>query len=222
MYKRQPPYRRPQIGQILVRSVLDRTLFVLARAAAVAAPAGLLLWILANVDVGGASLLSHCAQALDPIGRILGLDGAILLAFILGLPANEIVVPILIMTYMAQGSLSELSLPQLQSLLLANGWTWKTAVCMVVFSLLHWPCATTLATILRETKSLKWTAAAFLVPTLCGAALCAQQVTAVGGEHIVVVKAGGAAVFHQFAHAGQAGQANYILVQVFPDLIQGL
>lgn len=168
-----PPYRRPQIGQILVRSVLDRTLFVLARAAAVAAPAGLLLWILANVDVGGASLLSHCAQALDPIGRILGLDGAILLAFILGLPANEIVVPILIMTYMAQGSLSELSLPQLQSLLLANGWTWKTAVCMVVFSLLHWPCATTLATILRETKSLKWTAAAFLVPTLCGAALCA-------------------------------------------------
>ena len=168
-----PPYRRPQIGQILVRSVLDRTLFVLARAAAVAAPAGLLLWILANVDVGGASLLSHCAQALDPIGRILGLDGAILLAFILGLPANEIVVPILIMTYMAQGSLSELSLPQLQSLLLANGWTWKTAVCMVVFSLLHWPCATTLATIFRETKSLKWTAAAFLVPTLCGAALCA-------------------------------------------------
>lgn len=168
-----PPYRRPQIGQILVRSVLDRTLFVLARAAAVAAPAGLLLWILANVDVGGASLLSHCAQALDPIGRILGLDGAILLAFILGLPANEIVVPILIMTYMAQGSLSELSLPQLQALLLANGWTWKTAVCMVVFSLLHWPCATTLATIFRETKSLKWTAAAFLVPTLCGAALCA-------------------------------------------------
>ena len=156
-----------------MRSVLDRTLVVLARAAAVAAPAGLLLWILANVDVGGASLLSHCAQALDPIGRILGLDGAILLAFILGLPANEIVVPILIMTYMAQGSLSELSLPQLQSLLLANGWTWKTAVCMVVFSLLHWPCATTLATIFREMKSLKWTAAAFLVPTLCGAALCA-------------------------------------------------
>lgn len=168
-----PPYRRPQIGQILVRSVLDRTLFVLARAAAVAAPAGLLLWILANVDAGGMSLLAHCAQALDPIGRLLGLDGAILLAFLLGIPANEIVVPILIMTYMAGGSLTELSLPQLQALLLANGWTWRTAVCMVVFSLLHWPCATTLATIYRETKSLKWTAASFLVPTLCGAALCA-------------------------------------------------
>ena len=168
-----PPYRRPQIGQILVRSVLDRTLFVLARAAAVAAPAGLLLWILANVDAGGMSLLAHCAQALDPIGRVLGLDGAILLAFLLGIPANEIVVPILIMTYMAGGSLTELSLPQLQTLLLANGWTWRTAVCMVVFSLLHWPCATTLATIYRETKSLKWTAASFLVPTLCGAALCA-------------------------------------------------
>ena len=168
-----PPYRRPQIGQILVRSVLDRTLFVLARAAAVAATAGLLLWILANVDAGGMSLLAHCAQALDPIGRVLGLDGAILLAFLLGIPANEIVVPILIMTYMAGGSLTELSLPQLQALLLANGWTWRTAVCMVVFSLLHWPCATTLATIYRETKSLKWTAASFLVPTLCGAALCA-------------------------------------------------
>lgn len=168
-----PPYRRPQIGQILVRSVLDRTLFVLARAAAVAAPAGLLLWILANVDASGMSLLAHCAQALDPIGRLLGLDGAILLAFLLGIPANEIVVPILIMTYMAGGSLTELSLPQLQALLLANGWTWRTAVCMVVFSLLHWPCATTLATIYRETKSLKWTAASFLVPTLCGAALCA-------------------------------------------------
>lgn len=168
-----PPYRRPQIGQILVRSVLDRTLFVLARAAAVAAPAGLLLWILANVDAGGMSLLAHCAQALDPIGRVLGLDGAILLAFLLGIPANEIVVPILIMTYMAGGSLTELSLPQLQTLLLANGWTWRTAVCMVVFSLLHWPCATTLATIYRETKSLKWTAASFLVPTFCGAALCA-------------------------------------------------
>ena len=168
-----PPYRRPQIGQILVRSVLDRTLFVLARAAAVAAPAGLLLWILANVDAGGMSLLAHCAQALDPIGRVLGLDGAILLAFLLGIPANEIVVPILIMTYMAGGSLTELSLQQLQALLLANGWTWRTAVCMVVFSLLHWPCATTLATIYRETKSLKWTAASFLVPTLCGAALCA-------------------------------------------------
>ncbi len=168
-----PPYRRPQIGQILVRSVLDRTIFVLGRAAAVAAPAGLLLWILANVDVGGASLLAHLASALDPIGRFLGLDGPILLAFLLGLPANEIVVPILVMTYMAGGSLTELSLPQLQSLLLANGWTWRTAVCMVLFSLLHWPCATTLLTIRRETKSLKWTAAAFLLPTICGAALCA-------------------------------------------------
>ena len=167
-----PPYRRPQIGQVVVRSLLDRTLFVLGRAAAVAAPAGLLLWILANVTWGDATLLAHCAGFLDPLGRAMGMDGVILLAFLLGSPANEIVVPVMIMAYMASGSLAELSLPQLHQLLLENGWTWLTALCTILFSLMHWPCTTTLLTIHRETKSLKWTLVSLLLPTLCGAFLC--------------------------------------------------
>jgi ferrous iron transport protein B len=168
-----PPYRKPQLGQILVRSVLDRTLFVLGRAVTVAAPAGLLIWVMANVTVGDLSLLAHCARFLDPFAQLMGLDGCILIAFILGLPANEIVVPILIMSYMSQGSMLELdSLSELGRLFADNGWTWLTAVCMMLFSLNHWPCATTLWTIRKETQSWKWTAAAFLIPTLTGVLLC--------------------------------------------------
>ena len=124
-----PPYRKPQFGKVIVRSLLDRTLFVLGRAAAVAAPAGAVIWILANVTVDGSSLLSYCTGALDPFAKLLGMDGVILMAFILGLPANEIVIPIIIMCYMSQGSLTELSLPALAQLLGENGWTWRTAVC---------------------------------------------------------------------------------------------
>lgn len=168
-----PPYRKPQIGQILIRSVLDRTLFVLGRAVTVAAPAGLIIWIMANTYAGELSLLEHSAQFLDPFAGLLGLDGYILMAFILGLPANEIVVPILIMSYMSQGSMLELdSLSELGQLFADNGWTWLTAVCMMLFSLNHWPCATTLWTIRKETQSWKWTAAAFLIPTLTGIVLC--------------------------------------------------
>ena len=168
-----PPYRRPQIGRVIVRSIFDRTLFVLGRAAAVAAPAGLLLWLLANMTVGGQSLLAHCAGFLDPFARLLGLDGVILTAFLLGLPANEIVLPIIIMSYLSQGSILELeSLNELYALLSANGWTWVTAVSVMLFSLMHWPCSTTLITIRRETGSLKWAAVSFLIPTLTGFLLC--------------------------------------------------
>lgn len=169
-----PPYRAPQVGQVLVRSVFDRTLFVLGRAAAVAAPAGIVLWALANVHSGGVSLLTRCAAALDPLGRVMGMDGVLLLAFVLGFPANEIVLPIAVMGYLAQGSLSDaLGLAQMHALLTANGWTWTTAVSAVLFFLLHWPCSTTLWTIRRETGSTKWTLLAALLPTALGMALCA-------------------------------------------------
>ena len=168
-----PPYRRPQIGKVIVRSVLDRTLFVLGRAAAVALPAGVLIWVMANVTVEERTLLMHCAGFLDPFAGLLGLDGVILLAFILGLPANEIVVPIILMAYLAQGSLAEMAdYASLHALLVANGWTWVTALCTMLFSLFHWPCSTTLMTIKKETQSLKWTVASFLIPTGCGVALC--------------------------------------------------
>ncbi len=168
-----PPYRRPQIGKVIVRSVFDRTLFVLGRAAAVAAPAGLFIWLLANTQTGGASLLTLCAGFLDPFARLLGLDGYILFAFILGFPANEIVVPIIIMSYMATGALTDYeSLAQLHTLLVAHGWTWLTAVCMMLFSLMHWPCGTACLTIRKETQSFKWTLVSFAVPTLTGMLFC--------------------------------------------------
>lgn len=167
-----PPYRKPQFGRVIVRSMLDRTLFVLGRAAAVAAPAGALIWILANVTIDGASILSICTGALDPFSRLLGMDGVILMAFILGLPANEIVIPIIIMIYMAQGSLVELDLPELAQLLADNGWTWRTAICTILFSLMHWPCSTSLLTVRKEAGGWKWAAAAFLLPTCAGMLIC--------------------------------------------------
>lgn len=169
-----PPFRRPKVGQVLLRSVLDRTLFVLGRAVTVAAPAGLVIWLLANLRVGDAQVLRLLADALEPAGRFLGMDGVILLAFILGFPANEIVLPIMLMTYLCQGTLVEAQgLDSLRALLVANGWTLKTAACVALFSLFHWPCSTTTLTVYKETRSLKWTAVAVLLPTLAGAALCA-------------------------------------------------
>ncbi len=168
-----PPYRRPQIGKVIVRSIFDRTLFVLGRAITVAAPAGLVIWLLANIKYGGVSLLSSCAGFLDPFAHLLGLDGVILLAFILGFPANEIVVPIIIMAYMATGNIVEFdSLNELKTLLVNNGWTWLTAVCTMLFSLMHWPCSTTCLTIKKEAQSLKWTAVSFAVPTATGIIVC--------------------------------------------------
>ena len=167
-----PPYRRPQIGQVLVRSVLDRTLFVLGRAVTVAAPAGLVVWLMANLTINGQTLLAICAGFLDPFGRLLGMDGVILLAFILGFPANEIVIPIVIMAYMAQGQIMELELPALGQLFRENGWTWVTALCTILFSLMHWPCSTTCLTIHKESGSWKWTALAAVIPTACGVVVC--------------------------------------------------
>lgn len=168
-----PPYRRPQVGQVILRSVLDRTLFVLGRAAAVAAPAGLLLWLLANVSVGGAPLLPQIAAVLDPFARLLGLDGVILLAFILGFPANEIVLPIALMAYTAGGTLPELSgVALLRQTLTAHGWTGWTAAAAAILCLFHWPCSTTLLTIRRETGSWRWTALAAALPTAVGFLLC--------------------------------------------------
>ena len=168
-----PPYRRPQIGKVLVRSVFDRTLFVLGRAASVAAPAGLIIWLMANVTVSGSSLLSLCSDFLDPLGKLMGLDGVILFAFILGFPANEIVVPIIMMSYLSAGTLENAyGLAEMRALFVANGWNAVTAVCFIIFALMHWPCSTTLLTIKKETGSLKWTLLAAAIPTAIGIALC--------------------------------------------------
>ena len=164
-----PSYRKPQIGKVLIRSLLDRTLFVLGRAAMIAIPAGLIIWLSANITISGTSLLSHCAAFLDPFAQLMGLDGMILMAFLLGLPANEIVVPILLMGYLAQGELIEMdSLSQMRQLLVENGWTQTTAICMILFSLMHWPCSTTLMTIRKETGSWKWTLLSLALPTIFG------------------------------------------------------
>ncbi len=168
-----PPYRRPRVGQILVRSLLDRTLFVLGRAAAVAAPAGALIWVLGNVRAGDASLLGHCTAFLDPFARLFGLDGVILTAFALGWPANEIVVPVMLMAYLSAGTLTELGdLAALRTVLVSQGWTGVTAVCTLLFTLFHFPCSTTCITVYRETGSLRAAAAAFALPTALGLALC--------------------------------------------------
>lgn len=168
-----PPYRRPKIGSVILRSMLDRTIFVLGRAMVIAAPAGLFIWLLANIHLKDLSLLQYCTQFCDPFGSLLGVDGVIVMAFILGFPANEIVIPIILMAYMSQGSLMEYeSLGQLQQILVANGWTWQTAVSVMLLCLFHFPCGTTCLTIKKETGSWKWTGAAFLLPTLIGIILC--------------------------------------------------
>ena len=168
-----PPYRPPQIGKIIVRSIFDRTIFVLGRAVISAIPAGIIIWCLANVKAGELSLLAHVSDFLDPFASLLGLDGVILLAFILALPANEIVIPIIVMCYLSASSLTELTeVTELQRLFSANGWTVKTAVCTILFSLMHWPCATTLLTVKKESGSIKWVLAAALIPTVCGILIC--------------------------------------------------
>ena len=168
-----PPYRKPQIGKILVHSLLDRTLFVLGRALSVAVPAGILIWILSNIQIANISILTYIANFFDPFAKLMGLDGYILTAFLLGLPANEIVLPIILMCYTGAGSLIDTSsIQSLFEILSANGWTIITAINVMLFSLLHFPCATTLLTIKNETKSWKWTAIAFLIPTVIGIVMC--------------------------------------------------
>ena len=168
-----PPYRVPRVGQVIVRSVLDRTLFVLGRAVAVAAPAGLVLWVLAYIHVGEVTLLAAIAAALDPIGELLGMDGTIILAFILSLPANEIFLPVMIMIYRSGASLEPLgSLDGVRDILISQGWTTTTAVCVMLFLLFHWPCATTLWTIKKEGGGWRWALLGAIIPTLVGAFLC--------------------------------------------------
>lgn len=168
-----PSYRRPKVVSLVVRSVFDRTLFVLGRAIAVAAPAGMILWLLANITPGGVSLLTRISDFLDPLGRLLGMDGAILTAFLLGFPASEIVLPIVFMIYTAGGALTELpTLAVMREVLTAHGWTAVTALCTMLFALMHWPCSTTLLTIHKEGGRLRYTLLAALLPTAFGVLAC--------------------------------------------------
>ena len=168
-----PPYRRPQIGKVLVRSLIDRTWFVLKRAIMVSAPAGLVIWILSNVSFNGMTLLKHMTLFLEPFGKFIGLDGVILGAFILGFPANEIVIPIMIMGYMSLGMITDMSdLSLLKELFINNGWSVLTAICVMIFSLFHFPCLTTVWTIKKETGKVRWSIISFLVPLIIGVSLC--------------------------------------------------
>lgn len=169
-----PPYRKPKFLSLIWDTVREKIIFVLFRAVAVSAPAGLVIWIIANINVGDTTLLVKISQILDPIGQFIGLDGIMLLAFILGFPANEIVIPIALMAYLSTGELSDYSsLESLKSILTDNGWTWVTALCTCIFSMFHFPCSTTLLTIWRETKSVKWTLLSVAVPLITGFVLCA-------------------------------------------------
>ena len=168
-----PPFRKPQTGKIIIRSIMDRTLFVLGRALKTAIPAGMVLFLMANITAGGESLLKIASDFLDPIGKLMGLDGVILLGFILGFPANEIVLPIILMIYLTATNLTQVpDIGAISEILLNNGWTVVTAFCTVIFSLFHWPCATTVLTVRKETKSFKWTALSVLFPTLIGILAC--------------------------------------------------
>ena len=168
-----PPYRTPQFGRVIVRSVLDRTLFVLGRSVAFAAPAGGALWLLANITVVDKSILVHVSEFLEPFGTMLGMDGAILLAFVLALPANEIFLPILLMIYNSGHALTEYSgYAELFSVLNNNGWTLVTAVCVILFTMFHFPCATTVMTVKKESGKSRYAVAAVVLPTLVGIILC--------------------------------------------------
>ena len=169
-----PPYRRPKFGEVIVRSVFDRTVFVLGRALAVAAPAGAVIWLAANVKIGGISCLAYASSFLDPVGRLLGLDGTILLAFILGLPANEIILPLIVMIYLSGGALPETGdVAALSNIFIENGWTSTTVVCTMILYLFHSPCSTTLLTVKKETGSVKYTLLTAFLPTSFGVVLCA-------------------------------------------------
>lgn len=168
-----PPIRPPKLLETVIRSGIDRTLCVLGRAIRVAIPAGCILWLASNLQIGGISLIAHIAAAFDPIGRFLGMDGVILTAFLFGLPANEIVLPVMLMIYSSGTQLTDMAMTEgVRELLIANGWSGVTAVCVLLFTLMHWPCSTTIITIKKESGSLFWTAIAVLLPTLMGGLCC--------------------------------------------------
>lgn len=167
-----PPYRKPQVLRILYTSLIDRTIFVLGRAITMAAPAGGLIWILGNLHLNNKTLMSYGVNFLDPLGKAIGLDGVILLAYIIAIPANEIIIPTIIMIYSSQSKMIEMDLPQLKELFLQNEWTVLTAICLMLFSLLHYPCSTTTWTIYKETRSIKWTAISNLLPLSIALLIC--------------------------------------------------
>ena len=156
-----PPYRKPQIGKVIVRSIFDRTLYVLGRAIVVAAPMGLVIWLLSNISINGISMLKNISDFLNPFANIFGLDGVIMLSFILGFPANEIVIPIAIMTYMQESMLTSLDISSL-----------ITALSTMIFCLFHFPCGTTCLTIKKESGSIKWMILSIILPTIIGLTLC--------------------------------------------------
>jgi len=174
-----PPYRRPSVLRVLYTSLIDRTLFVLYRACVVAAPAGGIIWLMANLNVGDVSVAAHVSEFLNPFGKLLGLDGVILLAFIIAIPANEIVMPTVIMLYLSQSRMIELQEAALGTLLADHGWTLLTAVSLMLFSLLHNPCGTTIWTIWRETRSIKWTVFGALMPLAIAIIVCLALATLV-------------------------------------------
>lgn len=168
-----PKYRVPDFKNVIKSTFRDKILFVLFRAVIVSIPAGLIIWALANIDVSGISLLNILSAKLDAFGKIIGLDGVMLVAFILGLPANEIVLPIALMAYLSTNVMSDYSsIESLSAILVSNGWTIKTAICACVFSMFHFPCATTLLTIGKETKSIKYTLLSIITPLLSGIIIC--------------------------------------------------
>ena len=168
-----PPYRKPQISKVIINSVLNRTLLVLFRAVAVAFPAGVIIWLLANISVSEVNILSCINSLFEPLGKFMGMDGETLSAFFLGVPANEIVLPIALMSYLGAGEVVSIeSTTIIGEILKSNGWTTLTAICYITFSVVHFPCATALLTIFKETKSVKWTFIAFVIPTILGVVLC--------------------------------------------------
>lgn len=166
-----PPYRKPQLDKIIVRSILDRTVFVLGRAVMVAAPAGVVIWLLQQISAGGVPLILAAARFLDPIGVFIGMNGAVLLAFFLSFPANELLLPVTMMILQG-GGLQEASLSVMGNVLADWGWTQQTALCVLLFLLFHWPCGTTCLTIHKETGSWSWTALAIVLPTMIGVIFC--------------------------------------------------
>ena len=168
-----PPYRKPQIIKTIIQSVINKIIFVLGRAVLIAAPAGIVIWLLANLSINDITLLNYIANFLNPFAQIMGLDGYILTAFILGLPANEIVLPIILMSYLANNQLIKIDdIASIGEILVQNGWTILTAINTMIICLLHFPCSTTLLTIKKESGKWRWAALAFVLPTICGIVLC--------------------------------------------------
>ena len=168
-----PPYRRPNFIKTIINTLYEKALKILIRAICVALPAGIIIWIFSNININGMSLFEIITQFLDPFGRAIGLDGVIILAFILGFPANEIVIPIMLMGYLQNNTISDYNnLSELKNILVTNGWTIKTALCTIIFSLMHFPCSTTCITIKKETNSFKWMFVSIIIPTLIGMIIC--------------------------------------------------